>query len=95
MPRPLPDIPVPIIAMPDTDDKTITVTVAASGKTVRLPRGDVEVFPGTVYLPAWLYRQLAPYLAPANPTEERGYGKNTRTAPGKGKAQPAQPPAPF
>ena len=60
--RPTPDIPVRIVAMPETAPRSITVTVAATGRDVRLPRGEIDFTPGTVWMPAWLHKKLKNYL---------------------------------
>ena len=60
--RPTPDIPVQIVAMPETAPRSITVTVAATGRNIRLPREEIDFTPGTVWMPVWLYRKLKKYL---------------------------------
>ena len=60
MPRPVPDIPIRISAIPGVgNDRSVTVTIAASGKTIRVPRNHVDFAPGHVLVPLWLYRRLA------------------------------------
>lgn len=60
--RPTPDIPVRIVAMPETAERSITVTLAETGRDIRLPRGEIDFTPGTVWIPVWLHKKLKPYL---------------------------------
>lgn len=57
-----PVIPVRIADPPDTVGRTVRVTVAANGRSLRLPLEEVEILPGHVMLPVWLYRKLGKYL---------------------------------
>ena len=45
----------------------IDVTLAATGQTVTLPWQEIQFAPGRVFVPAWLYRRIRPYLAPGRP----------------------------
>jgi len=60
--RPTPDIPIEIVAMPETAPRSITVTVAATGRDIRLPREVIDCTPGTVWIPRWLHKKLRRYL---------------------------------
>ena len=57
-----PVIPVRIADPPDTVGRRVRVTVAATGKELRLPLEEIDILPGHVLLPAWLARKLARYL---------------------------------
>jgi len=61
-PRPRVEVPVRITAIPETAPYSVTVTVAANGRNVRLPRGEIDFSPGHVLVPAWLYKRLKQYL---------------------------------
>ena len=60
--RQRPMIPVRISAIPETDRDNVTVTVAANGRDIRLPRKSIDFTPGHVILPAWLFKTLKRYL---------------------------------
>ena len=53
-----------------TQGGTIEVTLAATGQTVKLPWQEIQFAPGRVYVPAWLYRRVRPYLAPGRPPHQ-------------------------
>jgi hypothetical protein len=48
--------------MPETAERSITVTLAETGRDIRLPRGEIDFTPGTVWIPVWLHKKLKPYL---------------------------------
>ena len=60
--KPTPDIPVRIVAMPETEERSITVTLAATGRDIRLPRKEIDCSPGYVWITPWLHKKLKPYL---------------------------------
>lgn len=57
-----PVIPVAIADPPDTIGRRVRVTVAANGRELRLPLEAIDMMPGHVMLPVWLYRKLGKYI---------------------------------
>ena len=57
-----PVIPVAISDPPDTIGRRVRVTVLATGRELRLPLEEIDMLPGHVMLPVWLYRKLEKYL---------------------------------
>lgn len=65
--------PVSVIEISDFVERRggrVRVTVAATGKTIWLPAGVIQIWPRRVILPLWLYEKYKMYLH--QPTQPGG-----------------------
>lgn len=70
---------IPISAVGGIAGKTVEVVVDGSGRVLRLPISQVEIWPGRVVLPGWLYRKIRYAITEPKIGSSKPEGKNYET----------------